>query len=108
MVLAVFIVIGSAKKDFNPLIECLEEFALTKEQSDSLLIDPSDFVPKDRAYYSYEGSHTSPPCVEGVRWLVFRGLFSLSSADVERLRRVVGENSRPVQALNGRVVEASF
>lgn len=108
MALAVFIVEGLPSKDFNPLIASLEQFALSKEQSDSLLIDPFDFIPKNQAYYSYQGSYTSPPCTEGVRWLVFRDPFELPGPEIERLRRVVGENCRPVQPLNGRVIEASF
>lgn len=108
MVIAVFIVEGNPRKDFNPLIDSLEEFSLRGTQSDSLLIDPADFIPIDRSYYTYEGSHTSPPCMEGVSWLIFRDPFELPGREIERLRRVVGENCRPVQPLNGRVIEASF
>ncbi len=108
MVLSVFIAEGEAKKDFNPLIESLEQFRLANEHDESLLIDPFDFIPPDPAYYGYTGSHTSPPCTEGVKWLIFRDPFPLPGAQIERLRRVVGENCRPIQPLNGRVIESSF
>ncbi|MEE9543306.1 MAG: carbonic anhydrase family protein [Thermodesulfobacteriota bacterium] len=108
IVLAVFIVEGTGKKDYEPLIESFERFGLERDQKDFILIDPSDFIPRDRAYSTYTGSHTTPPCVEGVKWLVFRDPFELSGPQIERLRRVVGENCRPVQPLNGRVIEASF
>ncbi|MBE9532270.1 MAG: carbonic anhydrase family protein, partial [Proteobacteria bacterium] len=97
MVLSVFIEEGESKKDFNPLIESLERFGLSKDFDETLLIDPFDFIPKDKAYYTYQGSHTSPPCTEGVRWLIMRDTFTLPSAQIERLRRVVGENCRPIQ-----------
>ena len=83
MVLSVFIAEGRAKKDFNPLIESFESFSLKKDYDDSLLIDPLDLIPIDRAYYTYEGSHTSPPCTEGVRWLIMRDPFELPSAEIE-------------------------
>ncbi len=108
MVLSVFIAEGEAGKDFNPLIESFERFGLSKDYDDSLLIDPFDFIPLEKGYYTYRGSHTSPPCAEGVRWLILRDPFLLQSAEIERLRRVVGENCRPLQPLNGRVIEASF
>ena len=108
MILGLFIVEGNAGKDFNPLIESFEQFRLTNKYDESLLIDPFDFIPSDPAYYSYSGSYTSPPCIEGVNWLIFRDPFQLPGAQIERLRRVVGENCRPVQPLNGRVIEASF
>lgn len=108
MILSVFIEEGGATKDFNPFVESLEGFALTGDHGGSLLIDPLDFIPLDPAYYSYVGSYTSPPCTEGVIWHILREPFMLPGAEIERLRRVVGENCRPVQPLNGRVIEASF
>lgn len=108
MVLGLFVVEGSSGKDFNPLIESFEQFGLTNKYDDSLLIDPADFIPPEPAYYCYTGSHTSPPCTEGVKWLIFRDPFPLPGAQIERLRRVVGENCRPIQPLNGRKIEASF
>jgi carbonic anhydrase len=108
MVLSVFIDEGEPTRDFNPLIASFEQFGLRKGYDETLLIDPSDFIPQEAAYYTYEGSHTSPPCAQGVRWLILRDRFLLPGAQIERLRRVVGTNCRPVQPLNGRVVEASF
>ncbi len=108
MILGLFVVEGNAAKDFNPLIESFEQFKLTNEHDGLLLIDPADFIPPDPAYYTYQGSYTSPPCIEGVKWLIFRDPFPLPGAEIERLRRVVGNNCRPVQPLNGRVIEASF
>lgn len=108
LVLGVFITEGESKKDFNPFIESFESFGLKKDYDQSLLIDPSDFIPVDRAYYTYRGSHSSPPCTEGVQWYILRDPFLLPLSQIERLRRVVGENCRPIQPLNGRVIEASF
>lgn len=64
-------------------------------------------------YVTYGGSLTTPPCSEGVRWMVLEEPGAVSAASVERHHEVVGElpgydgygfNSRPVQPLNGRSV----
>jgi carbonic anhydrase len=61
-------------------------------------------VPDEKAYYRYSGSLTTPPCTEGVLWLVLEATRSVASTQVERFVKLIGEDARPPQALNGRVV----
>jgi len=64
-----------------------------------------DFLPADRAYYRFEGSLTTPPCTEGVRWLVLQKPVSASAKQIEAFQHVVHHaNNRPVQPVNARVV----
>ena len=37
-------------------------------------VDPDTLLPKGRDYYTFEGSLTTPPCTEGVRWIVLKEL----------------------------------
>ena len=37
----------------------------------------------DASYYSYEGSLTSPPCTEGVQWVVLDQVVEVTKADLE-------------------------
>jgi carbonic anhydrase len=67
-------------------------------------VDPSAFLPATLGYYAYDGSETSPPCAEGVRWIVMKTVGSVSGEQVARLRALFGDNARAVQPLNGRVV----
>jgi carbonic anhydrase len=59
-------------------------------------------LPEDRRYYTYMGSLTTPPCTEGVRWVVMRQPVSLSAEQIELFARIYPMNARPVQQLAGR------
>jgi len=63
-------------------------------------------MPADRAYYRYRGSLTTPPCSEGVMWLVLKTPVTASKEQIEQVRHALHHaNNRPIQPLNGRVVE---
>ena len=64
-----------------------------------------DLLPRDKSYYRYDGSLTTPPCSEGVVWLVMKTPLQVSQAQLDKFSQAVhGPNNRPLQALNGRVV----
>ena len=66
---------------------------------------PAALLPKDRDYYRLNGSLTTPPCTEGVTWLVMKQPLSASSQQITALLELLaGPNNRPVQPLNARVV----
>lgn len=74
-------------------------------------LDYSDLLPDDEvsAYYNYSGSLTTPPCTEGVNWLVAKATLSASHEQIQALRELMvhhGDigNFRPPQALNDREV----
>ena len=62
-------------------------------------------LPADRHYYRFTGSLTTPPCSEGVRWLVLQKPSVASKAQIDAIARAAGApNNRPVQPLNARKV----
>ena len=62
-------------------------------------------LPKDRDYYRFNGSLTTPPCTEGVRWLVMKKSVTLSAAQIETFKKVMHhQNNRPIQETNARVI----
>ena len=68
-------------------------------------VNPGALLPKGRSYYSFTGSLTTPPCTEGVRWLVIEEPATVSRQQVEAFEKVLEHhNNRPVQAVNGRPV----
>lgn len=65
----------------------------------------SALLPQEHDYYYYTGSLTTPPCSEGVRWIVMKQSVTMSDAQIDALRKAIGSaNNRPVQPLNGRAV----
>jgi carbonic anhydrase len=68
-------------------------------------LSAADLVPGRSGFLYYEGSLTTPPCSEGVRWFVMDTPGTVSKAQVDRFLALVHENARPVQPLNGRQVE---
>lgn len=67
-------------------------------------IDVAALIPTDRALAQYQGSLTTPPCTEGVRWNVFLTPQTVSAQQLAAYTAVYANNSRPVQPLNGRTV----
>ncbi|EHB16656.1 Carbonic anhydrase 6, partial [Heterocephalus glaber] len=76
-----------------------------------------DMLPEDLLhYYSYEGSLTTPPCTQNVRWFVLANSVKLSRTQVWKIEntllthrnRTLHNGYRSAQPLHGRVVEANF
>lgn len=68
-------------------------------------VNASDLLPKSKDYYRYNGSLTTPPCSEGVRWYVLKQPITVSRAQIEEFSKTVGfANNRPIQPVNARAV----
>ena len=55
-------------------------------------------------FYHYDGSLTTPPCSEGVKWYVRKMPTELSKDEIAAFTAVYNHNNRPAQALNGRAL----
>ena len=65
-------------------------------------LDLNELLPADRKYYTYMGSLTTPPCSEGVQWVVMRQPVTVTAEQIELFARIYPMNSRPLQAAAGR------
>jgi carbonic anhydrase len=71
------------------------------------LINPAKLLPgHSDHYYHFMGSLTTPPCSENVRWYVMKEVQNATKGQIGAMRKFYDHNYRPVQPLNGRVVEA--
>jgi carbonic anhydrase len=65
-------------------------------------LELADLLPTDRRYYTYMGSLTTPPCSEGVLWVVMRQPVTLTQEQIDIFARIYPMNARPVQQASGR------
>jgi carbonic anhydrase len=82
----------------------LEKHQETKAR---VTIDLAQLLPSDRRYYTYMGSLTTPPCSEGVQWVVMRHPVAVSAEQLEIFSRMYPMNARPLQAASGRRIMQS-
>jgi carbonic anhydrase len=62
-------------------------------------------LPQGRDYYRFSGSLTTPPCTEGVRWVVLKEPVTASKAQVAEFAKAIRHpNNRPLQPVNARTV----
>ena len=60
---------------------------------------------KNLDYYRFNGSLTTPPCTEGVRWVVLKDIQQASNQQIQAFSSLMGHaNNRPIQAQNARLI----
>jgi len=67
-------------------------------------VNAREFLPKSFDYYTYRGSLTTPPCSEGVRWIVMKEKVEASKEQIAQFNRYYKGNNRAIQELNKRRV----
>jgi carbonic anhydrase len=94
----------------HPLIQTVwnnlpleQNMEVTPEES----IDLNKLLPENRSYWTYMGSLTTPPCTEGVLWMVLKQPMQVAAEQVAIFSRVYRNNARPLQPANGRLIKES-
>ena len=93
----------------NPFIASLWQKMPSKAGDKNALAEPlsvSDLLPAKRDYYRFDGSLTTPPCSEGVRWFVVKQPARCApKTHTAAFRKAIRfANNRPVQSINARQV----
>jgi carbonic anhydrase len=104
-VVAVLLFAGEENEFIKTLWNYLPLDVGLEENLASVMIDVKQLLPKLRGYYTYMGSLTTPPCTEGVRWIVMRTPVQMSRTQVTTFSRLYQMNARPLQASNGRLIK---
>jgi carbonic anhydrase len=73
----------------------------------SVTIDATTLLPENKGYYTFQGSLTTPPCSEGVTWLVLKMPLKISDGQIAAFGKIYPPNARPVQPLNGRIIQVT-
>lgn len=75
------------------------------EQASSVPIDLNQILPEQKQYFTYMGSLTTPPCTEGVLWMVMKHPAQMSREQIGIFARMYPMNARPVQSAQGRMIK---
>lgn len=71
-------------------------------------VDPEKLLPKNKSYWTYLGSLTTPPCTESVTWIVFKEPIEVSPEQLDKFRGLrcydIGEACPDDHELNGQVL----
>jgi carbonic anhydrase len=78
-----------------------------EEIAASTTIDLNQLLPENRKYFTYMGSLTTPPCSEGVLWIVMKQPVQATLDQLSLFARMYPMNARPIQAAGGRVIKES-
>ena len=103
-VVAVMFDKGAANPELDKLWSVMPQQA---EQNASIKqdLDLNKLLPVDKTYWRFSGSLTTPPCSEGVTWIVLKHPLTVSAEQLEKFTHTMHhDNNRPVQALHGRLV----
>ena len=60
-------------------------------------ISIQSLIPGNHDYYSYSGSLTTPPCSEGVNWMVLKRPMEVSAPQIEAFTSLFPKSVRPLQ-----------
>ena len=103
-VIAVMIKKGQLNTELEKVWENLPMRAGNKNQL-QVKVSASALLPDNKDYYRFNGSLTTPPCTEGVWWLVMKDSISASAGQLKKFTEAIGHpNNRPIQPTNARMI----
>ena len=90
----------------NPGIKTLWSYAPPKEgpevTPDNVAFNPSNLLPREMEFFHYDGSLTTPPCTEKVKFYILKSQVNISKEQITQFPFKM--NARPVQPLNERKI----
>lgn len=105
-VLGVLFEEGAHNPELDKIIKAAPRQQAAAHVVGGVTLDPARLLPASLAVWRYDGSLTTPPCSEGVRWHVAIQPVTASAAQIAVLHAIVGDNARPIQPRNGRLLVA--
>jgi carbonic anhydrase len=103
----VMIELGAANRLVQQIWDHMPMVKGDEHEIPGVAINPLGLAPPDRSSYRYTGSIGAPPCNEGVLWIVLKTPVTLSDKQIAAFAALYPHDARPVQPLNGRVVQES-
>lgn len=103
-VIGILIERGEYNDTVAPIIAALPSSPDESRRIDNLKLPMDELRPLPTKYYRYDGSLTTPPCSEGVQWIVAADLYEISEQQMAEIVAHLHNNFRPVQTLGSRKI----
>jgi len=92
--------------EFNPVIQKIWDVMPAVKTPEKMIagamVNANQLLPKSPGFYEYFGSLTTPPCSEGVTWIVMNQPLEVSSSQLQQFAKIFPLNARPIQPQNRR------
>jgi carbonic anhydrase len=92
----------------NETIEAIWKKVSSKENEESKIeqeLNLTNLLPEEKNYFRFNGSLTTPPCSEGVRWFVLKKPLTVSPTQIHQFKGwMKHDNARPLQPVNARPI----
>jgi carbonic anhydrase len=103
-VLSVLVEEGAYDVMWEPLFSQLPDGPGDSRHIRDLDLDIDEIGPLPKRFFRYTGSLTTPPCSEGVRWVVMAEKRQISADQMATIVAHLHNNNRPVQPLGDRTI----
>ena len=104
-VVAVLIRKGGENAFLKPVFDDFPPKGTAEKSVPGATVDLGSFLPAARGYYTFDGSLTTPPCTEHVRWFVLKNAVTASPEQIGQFAERYPMDARPTQPLNDRTIE---
>jgi len=102
-VLAVLVNEGEANQELAGIIKDIPKDHGVSHEVTNRTVNPVNLMPQKKNYYYFAGSLTTPPCTEGLHWIVMPDTITASKEQIDAFKTAVGgDNARPLQPGNQR------
>ncbi|PMC33678.1 carbonic anhydrase [Bacillus sp. UMB0899] len=101
-VLGMMIQEGKENEKLAPIWDVLPKEETGEDIAVKEPIDLQGLLPQDQTSFHYNGSLTTPPCTEEVKWVIFEQPIQMSKEQIQAFQQLFPDNHRPVQSLNDR------
>jgi carbonic anhydrase len=108
LVIGVMVEDGGAAN--SSIASYIESFPTVKEKESSLTktINPLALLPASKKYYNYTGSLTTPPCSQGLNWIVLKEKLKISAEQISKFEAKYNRNFRPTLPIGSRTIFESI
>jgi carbonic anhydrase len=105
VVVAVIVISGAYNAEIQKIIDNAPPPDSKTYNLENVSINPNILFPENTsAYITYAGSLTTPPCTEGVNWIILTNFIQATDVQITALATIMHTNARTTNKTNGRLI----